>query len=162
MGDDPLVKLFLPGVACEIADVSYRQLQYWDATGLLRPSYRVGIASQRRYTVRDMTALAALEAARRAGISIQKIRSGLESVRYIQNHGVRSDFDLFFSPLGFFVAMPSDEFYQAHNIESPYRFFRFEDIGLTRIDLEPFCQRLVKWVEENGEPEDSTELDITG
>lgn len=56
--------------------LTYRQLDYWDTTGLLRPSISVanGSGSQRRYSIGDVRLARTMKRLLDAGVSLQRIR----------------------------------------------------------------------------------------
>lgn len=62
--------------ASELARVTYKQLLYWDATGLVTPSVAEarGKGSARAYAFRDLVALRTLSQLRQQGVSLQKCR----------------------------------------------------------------------------------------
>ena len=55
---------------CKIVGISYRQLDYWARTNLLRPSLAdaAGSGTQRRYSYRDLVALKVIKSLLDAGI----------------------------------------------------------------------------------------------
>ena len=69
--------------AAKAADISYRQLDYWDRTGLVQPSVRsaTGSGSQRLYAFRDILVLKLVKRLLEAGISLQQIRVAVEQLR---------------------------------------------------------------------------------
>lgn len=56
--------------------LTYRQVDYWDATGLLRPSISAanGSGSQRRYSISDVHLARTMKRLLDAGVSLQRIR----------------------------------------------------------------------------------------
>jgi DNA-binding transcriptional MerR regulator len=70
-------------VACEVAGITYRQLDYWARTGLVVPSVRdaSGSGTQRLYSFRDMVVLKVVKSLLDAGVSLQNIRKAIESLR---------------------------------------------------------------------------------
>ena len=62
---------------CKIVGISYRQLDYWARTDLLRPSLAdaAGSGTQRRYSYRDLVALKVIKNLLDAGISLQTARA---------------------------------------------------------------------------------------
>jgi len=70
-------------VACSAAGITYRQLDYWDRTGLVEPSVRSasGSGSQRLYGFRDILVLKVVKRLLDTGISLQQIRSAVEFLR---------------------------------------------------------------------------------
>jgi len=70
------------GQVVRILGVSRRQLQYWADTGLVVPSARTR-GGQHRYTFEDLVAVKAAKQLIDAGVSVQRIRSSLGSLRRI-------------------------------------------------------------------------------
>ncbi len=68
--------------ACSAAGVTYRQLDYWARTGLVRPSVRgaTGSGSQRLYSFRDIVVLKIIKRLLDTGVSLQQIRVAVEAV----------------------------------------------------------------------------------
>ena len=66
--------------ACSAAGISYRQLDYWARTGLVRPSVRDagGSGTQRLYSFRDLLQLKVVKNLLDAGVSLQQIRRAIE------------------------------------------------------------------------------------
>ena len=64
----------------EIVDITYRQLDYWARTDLIRPSLADarGSGTRRRYSYRDLLQLRAIKALLDAGIRLQLIRDVFE------------------------------------------------------------------------------------
>lgn len=62
--------------ACKLVGLSYRQIDYWARTGLLRPSLLDGKGSgrRRRYSYRDLVQLKVIRRLLDAGIGLVKIR----------------------------------------------------------------------------------------
>lgn len=69
--------------AREIVGVSQRRLDYWAERGIVTPSVQqaTGKGSERRYGFDDLVKLALVKRLRNAGLSLQKIREGLEVMR---------------------------------------------------------------------------------
>jgi DNA-binding transcriptional MerR regulator len=65
---------------CRIVGITYRQLDYWARTGLLRPSLAQaqGSGSQRRYSFSDIVQLKVVKRLLDAGMSLMRIRSAVE------------------------------------------------------------------------------------
>jgi DNA-binding transcriptional MerR regulator len=70
---------------CKIVGISYRQLDYWARTDLLRPSLAdaAGSGTQRRYSYRDLVALKVIKSLLDAGLSLQTAR---KAVDYLREH----------------------------------------------------------------------------
>ena len=68
---------------CSIVGITYRQLDYWARTDLLRPSISEarGSGTQRRYSYRDLLELKVIKRLLDAGISLQSARRALEVLR---------------------------------------------------------------------------------
>jgi DNA-binding transcriptional MerR regulator len=69
--------------AASAAGISYRQLDYWDRTGLVQPSVRgaAGSGSQRLYAFRDILVLKLVKRLLDTGVSLQQIRIAVEQLR---------------------------------------------------------------------------------
>lgn len=94
MGNRYLRDIPLPGLedgptgyrgpaVCQIVGISYRQLDYWTTTGLVRASIRdaAGSGSQRLYSFTDVVELRVIKSLLDTGISLQRIRAAIEFVR---------------------------------------------------------------------------------
>ena len=70
-------------VACNVAGISYRQLDYWARTGLVTPEIRDagGSGTQRLYSYRDILKLKVDKRLLDAGISLQQIRTAIDHLR---------------------------------------------------------------------------------
>ena len=68
---------------CKIVGITYRQLDYWARTGLLRPSVRTahGSGSQRLYSFSDVVQLRVVKRLLDAGMSLKKIRQAMDILR---------------------------------------------------------------------------------
>ncbi len=68
---------------CSIVGITYRQLDYWARTDLLRPSVAdaQGSGSQRRYSYRDLLELRVIKNLLDAGISLRSARKAIEYLR---------------------------------------------------------------------------------
>src|ERR1700688_283522 len=68
---------------CSIVGITYRQLDYWARTDLLRPSITEakGSGTQRRYSYRDLLELKVIKRLLDAGISLHSARRALEVLR---------------------------------------------------------------------------------
>lgn len=69
--------------AASACGISYRQLDYWDRTGLVQPSVRgaAGSGSQRLYAFRDILVLKLVKRLLDTGVSLQQIRIAVEQLR---------------------------------------------------------------------------------
>ena len=74
--------------ACQIAGITYRQLDYWARTGLVGPSIRSahGSGSQRLYSFKDILVLKVVKRLLDTGVSLQNIRGAVDHLR---QRGVR-------------------------------------------------------------------------
>lgn len=63
-------------IACQVAGITYRQLDYWARTELVQPSIQParGYGSQRLYSFKDILVLKIVKGLLDAGISLQNIR----------------------------------------------------------------------------------------
>jgi DNA-binding transcriptional MerR regulator len=68
---------------CKIVGITYRQLDYWARTGLLKPSIQIarGSGSQRLYAFGDIVQLRVVKRLLDAGMSLKKIRQAMEILR---------------------------------------------------------------------------------
>ncbi len=68
---------------CKIVGITYRQLDYWARTNLIRPSIAdaKGSGTQRRYSYRDLVELKVIKSLLDAGVSLQLARKGIEYIR---------------------------------------------------------------------------------
>jgi DNA-binding transcriptional MerR regulator len=68
---------------CEIVGITYRQLDYWDSTDLLKPSLApaAGSGTQRRYSYRDLVQLKVIKGLLDAGVNLKTARKVIDSLR---------------------------------------------------------------------------------
>jgi DNA-binding transcriptional MerR regulator len=68
---------------CAIVGITYRQLDYWARTGLMRPSISEarGSGTQRRYSYRDLLELKVIKQLLDAGVSLQSTRRAIQCLR---------------------------------------------------------------------------------
>ena len=68
---------------CKLAGISYRQLDHWARTDLLKPSLRAarGSGTQRLYSYTDLVQLRVIKRLLDTGISLAKIRKAIEWLR---------------------------------------------------------------------------------
>lgn len=68
--------------AAAAAGISYRQLDYWDRTGLVVPSIQgaAGSGSQRLYSFRDVLVLKLVKRLLDTGVSLQQIRFAISQL----------------------------------------------------------------------------------
>src|ERR1700731_3188817 len=77
---EPVVEVETEGFrgpqVCSLIGITYRQLDYWARTGLLRPSIADarGSGTQRRYSYHDVLELKVIKQLLDAGISLQRAR----------------------------------------------------------------------------------------
>jgi DNA-binding transcriptional MerR regulator len=69
--------------ACQIAGITYRQLDYWARTKLVAPTVRTahGSGSQRLYSFTDILALKIVKRLLDTGVSLQNIRVAVDHLR---------------------------------------------------------------------------------
>jgi len=69
--------------AAEIVGITYRQLDYWARTDLIRPSLAdaEGSGSRRRYSYKDLLELKVIKRLLDAGIKLESIREAFEYLR---------------------------------------------------------------------------------
>jgi DNA-binding transcriptional MerR regulator len=68
---------------CRLVGITYRQLDYWARTDLLRPSLQdaSGSGSQRLYSFTDLVQLKVVKRLLDAGMSLKRIRSAVDILR---------------------------------------------------------------------------------
>jgi DNA-binding transcriptional MerR regulator len=68
---------------CKIVGITYRQLDYWARTNLIRPSIADarGSGTQRRYSYRDLVELKVIKKLLDGGVSLQLARRAIEYLR---------------------------------------------------------------------------------
>src|SRR5579863_8008037 len=68
---------------CKLIGITYRQLDYWARTGLLRPSLAdaKGSGSKRLYSYRDLLELKVIKQLLDAGVSLQSARRAVDCLR---------------------------------------------------------------------------------
>lgn len=69
-------------IACKAVGITYRQLDYWDRTGLVSPSIRgaKGSGTQRLYSFRDILVLKVVKRLLDTGVSLQQIRVAINQL----------------------------------------------------------------------------------
>src|SRR5262245_26600132 len=68
---------------CKIVGITYRQLDYWARTDLLKPSISdaKGSGTQRRYSYTDLLELKVIKRLLDAGVSLQSARRAIDRLR---------------------------------------------------------------------------------
>jgi DNA-binding transcriptional MerR regulator len=68
---------------CKVVGITYRQLDYWARTNLLRPSLAdaSGSGSQRRYSYEDILELKVIKQLLDAGVNLKQARKAIECLR---------------------------------------------------------------------------------
>jgi len=89
MSDTSLQEGFSGRQTAEVVGISYRQLDYWARTDLIRPSLTdaTGSGSRRRYSYQDLLELRVIKTLLDAGIKLESVR---EVFNYLRKH-VTSD-----------------------------------------------------------------------
>lgn len=84
-GVEPTEPGFRGPQVCAIVGITYRQLDYWARTDLLRPSISdaKGSGSQRVYSYRDLVALKVIKKLLDAGMSLKSVR---RAIAYLRDH----------------------------------------------------------------------------
>ena len=80
-----LKKFYCSKEVCNIVNLSYRQLDYYDRTNIVNPSVNnaLGYGSRRMYSFDDLLKLKVIKRLLEAGISLQKIR---KAKKYIEEN----------------------------------------------------------------------------
>jgi DNA-binding transcriptional MerR regulator len=70
---------------CAVVGITYRQLDYWARTDLVRPSLHdaAGSGTQRLYSYRDLVELKVVKSLLDAGVSLQTARKAID---YLRDH----------------------------------------------------------------------------
>jgi DNA-binding transcriptional MerR regulator len=68
---------------CKLVGITYRQLDYWARTDLIRPSIAdaKGSGTQRRYAYKDLVELKVIKSLLDAGVSLRSARTAIEYLR---------------------------------------------------------------------------------
>ena len=67
--------------AAKVVGITYRQLDYWARTDLIRPSLSDASGSRRRYSYNDLLELKAIKKLLDAGIKLEQVRNVFEYLR---------------------------------------------------------------------------------
>ena len=97
---------------CNITGISYRQLDHWTTTNLIKASIRSikGSGFHRIYSFNDIILVKLVKKLRSAGISLQKIRIALKNVNKIlgKNSNI-SDVSIFSDGSSIYVLTDNDQ-----------------------------------------------------
>ncbi len=71
---------------CRIVGISYRQLDYWARTGLVRPSVKdaQGSGTQRLYSFQDLALLKIIKKLLDTGVTLQQVRKAMDTLRHMK------------------------------------------------------------------------------
>jgi DNA-binding transcriptional MerR regulator len=71
---------------CRIVGITYRQLDYWARTGLVRPSIHEaqGSGSQREYSFQDLATLKLIKRMLDSGVNLQQIRKAMSTLKELK------------------------------------------------------------------------------
>jgi DNA-binding transcriptional MerR regulator len=97
---------------CRLVGISYRQLDYWARTDLLKPSVQDarGSGSQRLYSFTDVVQLKVIKRLLDAGMSLKKIRQAVETLReQLRSHRPLGDVTLLSDGQSIYAAHSPDE-----------------------------------------------------
>jgi DNA-binding transcriptional MerR regulator len=75
---------------CKIVGISYRQLDYWARTALVRPSVKDarGSGTQRLYSFQDLARLKVIKKLLDTGVSLQQVRRAMVTLRDLKEPAV--------------------------------------------------------------------------
>lgn len=73
-------RVYNPKDVARLVGISYRQIQYWDASGFIQPSHRRR-GRFRFYTFEDLILLRVAQALRMRGMSVQRLRTVIGSLQ---------------------------------------------------------------------------------
>ena len=97
---------------CGLVGITYRQLDYWARTGLIKPSIQSaqGSGTKRRYSFTDIVQLKVVKRLLDAGMSLKKIRSAMEILRdQLESNNPLNDVTLLSNGTTIFAAHSADE-----------------------------------------------------
>ncbi len=97
---------------CSLVGITYRQLDYWARTGLIKPSIQTaqGSGTQRRYSFTDIVQLKVVKRLLDAGMSLKKIRSAMSILReQLASNSPLTDVTLLSDGATIFAAHSADE-----------------------------------------------------
>ena len=97
---------------CSLVGITYRQLDYWARTGLIKPSIQSaqGSGTQRRYSFTDIVQLKVVKRLLDAGMSLKKIRSAMSILReQLASNSPLTDVTLLSDGATIFAAHSPDE-----------------------------------------------------
>lgn len=97
---------------CSLVGITYRQLDYWARTGLIKPSVQSaqGSGTQRRYSFIDIVQLKVVKRLLDAGMSLKKIRSAMSILReQLASNNPLTDVTLLSDGVSIFAAHSPDE-----------------------------------------------------
>lgn len=97
---------------CSLVDITYRQLDYWARTGLIKPSVQSahGSGTQRLYSFTDIVQLKVVKRLLDAGMSLKKIRSAMEILtEQLASNSPLTDVTLLSDGATIFAAHSADE-----------------------------------------------------
>lgn len=97
---------------CALVDITYRQLDYWARTGLIKPSVQsaAGSGSQRLYSFSDLVQLKVVKRLLDAGMSLKRIRTAVEILReQLQSNNPLGDVTLLSDGATIYAAHSPDE-----------------------------------------------------
>ena len=74
------------GSVCRLTGASYRQLDYWARTGLVRPSVKdaQGSGTQRLYSFQDLAILKLIKRMLDSGVNLQQIRKAMATLKLLK------------------------------------------------------------------------------
>jgi DNA-binding transcriptional MerR regulator len=83
MPTDEIIEGYRGPQVCKIVGITYRQLDYWARTDLIRPSVAdaKGSGSQRVYSYGDLVELKVIKSLLDAGVSLKQARTAIEYLR---------------------------------------------------------------------------------
>jgi DNA-binding transcriptional MerR regulator len=97
---------------CSLVGITYRQLDYWARTGLIKPSIQSaqGSGTQRRYSFPDIVQLKVVKRLLDAGMSLKKIRSAMDILAaQLASNNPLNDVTLLSDGATIFAAHSADE-----------------------------------------------------
>ena len=132
--------------AATAAGITYRQLDYWDSSALVKPSVRgaAGSGSQRLYSFRDILVLKLVKRLLEAGVTLQQIRiamaelhdAGIKDVAKITliSDGANKPYRMKIRAPGFVHLSAMDEMSRGHMLADAVTIIGTQDIVFGEID----------------------------
>lgn len=118
---------FTPKDVQNLINLSYRQLQYWDKTNFIKPSYRRK-GKYRLYTFTDLIQLWVAKKMREKAISIQVLRKTIKDMRSLLPQVCHPMVDIKALVRGHEVLLFNGDLIMSHGFTEEYVYFDFSQL----------------------------------